>query len=128
MGAKKEIRVLIAEDDAKIRRLITSYLSDLGYRTIAAKDGEDAVRKFMKNKDRIDVIVSDVIMPKKSGKEVYEEIKKIKPDARILFLSGYSAEIIRLKDIIESGIEIIPKPILLDELVGKIRKELDKDL
>ena len=120
--------VLVVEDNAKLRGLMTSYLQDLGYSTITAEDGEEAVSRFRENKDSIDVIVSDVIMPKKSGKDAYEEMIRIKPDAKILFLSGYSREIMHLKNIIDSGIEIIPKPILLDELVGKIRKTLDKDL
>ena len=117
--------ILVAEDDSRIRNIITSILSDFGYKTISANDGEDAVNKFIENKDSIQFVVSDVIMPKKNGKELYKEIKKIKPDTRALFLSGYSRDIIHQRDMLEDGVEIISKPVKPDDLLRKIRSTLD---
>ncbi len=117
--------ILVAEDDSRIRNIITSILTDFGYKTISANDGEDAINKFIENKDSIQFVVSDVIMPKKNGKEVYKEIKKIKPGTRALFLSGYSRDIMYQRDMLEDGVEIIQKPVKPDDLLRKIRSTLD---
>lgn len=117
--------ILVAEDDTLIRKFVTAILTEFGYRVIAAEDGEDAINKFVDNKDSIQFVISDVIMPKKSGRELYEKIKSIKPEVKILFLSGYSKELIHKKDLLEEGIEIIPKPVKPDDLLRKIRKRLD---
>ncbi len=117
--------ILVAEDDSRIRNIITSILTDSGYKTISANDGEDAIAKFIENKDIIQFVVSDVIMPKKNGKDLYKEIKKIKPDTRALFLSGYSKDIMHQRDMLEEGVEIIQKPVKPDDLLRKIRKTLD---
>jgi polar amino acid transport system substrate-binding protein len=70
--------VLVAEDDATIRELAGSILRQYGYDVILAHDGEDAVEKFKASKEKIAIIVMDMIMPRKSGKEAYEEIRKIR--------------------------------------------------
>ena len=69
----------------------------MGYTVITASDGQDAVAKFMENKDRIQLLLFDIIMPKKNGREAYEEIKKMKPDIPVLFASGYSPDMLRVK-------------------------------
>ncbi len=117
--------ILIAEDDVMTRNALTDFFKDFGYIPISANDGEDAVNKFMKNRDNIQFVVSDVIMPKKNGKELYKEIKKIRPDMNFLFMSGYSKDIIHQKDILEEGMEIISKPVKPDDILRKIRKTLD---
>ncbi|MBI5749612.1 MAG: PAS domain S-box protein [Nitrospinae bacterium] len=79
--------VLVAEDDRAVRKLTRSILERFGYKVIMVEDGEDAIEKFMENKEEIQLLLLDVIMPKKNGKEVYEEIKKINPGIKTLFLS-----------------------------------------
>ena len=68
--------VLVAEDDQAVRKLTMNVLERFGYKVIAAEDGEEAIKKFKENKKEIQLLLLDVIMPKKNGKEVYEEIKK----------------------------------------------------
>jgi nitrogen-specific signal transduction histidine kinase/ActR/RegA family two-component response regulator len=118
--------ILVAEDDETLRSLTTTILEDAGYTVIVAVDGEDAVRKFAQNKDRIGLILCDVIMPKKSGDEVREEIVKISPAVKILFMSGYPADIIRQKGLLEEGAEIVLKPTPTAALLRKVREVLDK--
>ncbi len=118
--------VLVAEDDKALRKLIKTVLGEFGYKVIDAVDGEDAVEKFMENKDRIDLLVFDVIMPKKNGKEAYEEIKKINPMVKALFTSGYTSNIIHKKGILEEGINFILKPVSPKELLRKVREILDR--
>jgi two-component system cell cycle sensor histidine kinase/response regulator CckA len=116
--------VLVAEDSETLRNLIAFALTEAGYKVIAAEDGEDALNKFMDNSDSIQLVLLDLIMPKKNGKEVYDAIKKIKTNIKFLFFSGYSEDILPWIDIIKEGIWIIPKPIKPDVLLRKIREEL----
>jgi PAS domain S-box-containing protein len=118
--------ILIAEDDPNIRNLTKFFLEKYGYRAIEAVDGEDAVEKFKQNEDSIDLLLFDVIMPKMNGKAAYDEIKKIKPDINAIFISGYTANIIHKKGVIEEGLNIIFKPISPLKLLEEIRRALSE--
>lgn len=117
--------VLVAEDDAIIRELAGSILKKFGYDVILACDGEDAVEKFKAGKEKIAIIVMDMIMPRKSGKEAYEEIRKFRPDVKILFMSGYSPDLLQDRGVSAKGDEVLIKPIHPLELVRKVRTVLD---
>ena len=118
--------ILVAEDNDDVRTLTKQVLLKYGYGVIEAVDGEDAIHKMRKYKDVVRLVVIDVIMPKKSGKEVREEIKKIAPDMRVLFTSGYTSDIISKKGILEEGVDFISKPLTPNDLLGRIRETLDK--
>jgi PAS domain S-box-containing protein len=122
-GGKETI--LVAEDDMEVRKLTKDVLQEFGYTVIEAVDGEDAVRAFIENKDSVRLLVFDVIMPRKNGREAHEEIKKIKPDIRSIFMSGYTADIIHKKGVIEEGFNFIFKPVTADKLLRKVRELLD---
>ena len=111
--------LLVAEDDEVIRTLTSSILSEFGYTVIVAKDGTDAVRHFQENRDRINLLLLDVIMPRKNGKDAYEEIRTIKPDIKVLFISGYSADMISKEGILEKGLSFISKPVLPQNSCGR---------
>lgn len=117
--------VLVAEDDSGVRMLISEILRGSGYTVIEASDGEDAISKFLEKKERIDLVLLDMIMPGKNGKEVHETIKSIRPDIKSLFMSGYSFEILK-DDIVEED-QFIPKPVSPVELLKKVRQALDKE-
>jgi signal transduction histidine kinase len=117
--------ILIGEDDIQVRNLLKEVLSNAGYHIIEAFDGNDAIEIFHKNKDNIHVLILDVIMPKKNGKEVYAEIKKVKSDMKVIFISGYSADVIHKKGKLEVGLNFISKPVSPDELLIKVRAVLD---
>ncbi len=118
--------ILIAEDDSMLRELMSSVLAEFGYNVITAEDGEDAVIKFIENKDTIQFLILDAIMPKKYGADAYDEIKKIKPHIKGIFLSGYTKETIQEKDITDKGTRLIYKPIRPEDLLKIVREELDK--
>jgi PAS domain S-box-containing protein len=117
--------VLVAEDDETIRELTGSILTKFGYDVILAHDGEDAVDKFKAGKEVIAIVVMDMIMPKKSGKEAYEEIRKIQADVKVLFMSGYSPDLLMDRGILDGNGDVIIKPIHPLELVRKVRAKLD---
>lgn len=94
-----------------------------GYRVIEAQDGEDAIKKFMTHKD-IDLIILDTVMPKKNGLEAFKEIYKLEPDVRVIFMSGYSRDIVLEKGIGDKEFDFIPKPVEVEKLLLKIREVL----
>lgn len=117
--------ILLAEDNAEIRKVTTDILSFLGYTVIEGLDGEDAVQKFAEHQDRIALVIMDVVMPKKNGREVYEAIRKIRGDVKVLFMSGYNLDMVIDKGILDGRHDYIAKPILPKELLKKVRTMLD---
>jgi len=118
--------VLLAEDDTSVRELTRNVLEGSGYTVIEAADGADAVRKFAGNKDVVDILVFDIIMPMKNGKEAYLEINAVRPGIKVLFTSGYTADIIQKKGILETGLDFVLKPITPMDFLKKVREVLDK--
>ncbi|HXW69649.1 MAG TPA: PAS domain S-box protein, partial [Dissulfurispiraceae bacterium] len=118
--------ILIAEDNEDVRIVTRQVLEVAGYSVIEALDGEDAIGKFVKDKDNIHLVILDVIMPKKSGREVFDEIRKFKPYVRVLFSSGYTADVISRKSIMEDGMDFISKPAHPGKLLRKVREILDR--
>ncbi|HEX2967219.1 MAG TPA: response regulator, partial [Syntrophorhabdaceae bacterium] len=117
--------ILLAEDDTETRGIIKEVLKQYGYTVIEAIDGEEAVEKYREFHKQIDLLIVDVIMPKKNGKVVFEEIKKDYSDVRALFVSGYTADIIHKKGIIEQDLHFMEKPIVANQFLTKVRSMLD---
>ena len=85
--------ILVAEDNKDVRNLFKNVLKRSGYTVITAEDGADAINKFGENQDAVRLCILDVIMPKKSGKAAFNEIEKTSPDIKVLFISGYTADV-----------------------------------
>ena len=117
--------ILIAEDDPEVRDLTRMLLEDFGYQVLIAKDGAEAIRMFNESRDAVKLLLFDVIMPRKSGKEAYDEIRKERPDIKILFTSGYTENIIQSKGMLETDQPVILKPISPGELLRRVREALD---
>lgn len=120
--------ILLVEDDVDLREMISSILMNQGYTVIAAADGEQAVEVFTRNASNIDFIISDVVMPKVSGKEFYNRVRILNPDIGFLFISGYTANVIHKNFLVERGFDFLQKPFTPYELAFKIRKILDKNI
>lgn len=117
--------ILLAEDDEALRKMTSSLLVSLGYTIIIAVDGEDALQKFRGHQEAIDLLLFDIIMPKKSGNEAYAEIRKLRHDMKAVFMSGYSPDIIRNKVALADAATIVYKPVRPSDLLEKIRSLLD---
>jgi CheY-like chemotaxis protein len=118
--------LLIVEDDEDMRKILSEILKALGYDIIIASDGEEGLDIFVQRHDEIDFVILDVVMPKLSGREVYEEMKKIKADLTCLFVTGYSLNGSHTDFIIKEGIEVLQKPYSFEDIAMKIREALDK--
>ena len=118
--------ILLAEDEAEIRKLEKEVLTEFGYTVIEAVDGEDAVSKFREHRDRINLLLFDLIMPNKSGKEAYDEIRALGSEVRAIFISGYPPDVVRENNNLAEEVELIMKPVSPQNLLRKIREVLDK--
>jgi signal transduction histidine kinase/CheY-like chemotaxis protein len=119
--------ILVAEDDTAVMGLLKGLLEKNGYNVITATNGEEAVRKFIDHRDSIRLILLDVIMPRKNGKEVYDEIIGIRPDIKAIFMSGYTNDIIDWKGALQEDINLISKPVRPNDLLLKLREVLERD-
>ncbi len=117
--------ILVAEDEEGVRESIMMVLRQKGFTVIAAVDGEDAINKFEQNKDIIDLLLLDGVMPVKSGKEAYDSIKKIKPGIKALFMSGYTGDEEANRKIQAEGLRFLQKPVPLPEMIEAIWKTME---
>jgi PAS domain S-box-containing protein len=117
--------ILMSEDDEAVRKLTRDLLEEYGYTVIEAVDGEDAVNRFREHRDTVQLLILDLIMPKKNGKQAYDEILRMKPDIKVIFSSGYEADIIQKRGKLVKGLNFLPKPVIPEELLAKIRKVLE---
>ncbi|MBU5612365.1 response regulator [Geomonas azotofigens] len=117
--------ILVAEDDLHVLDLVSSILKQYGYQIIHAANGLEAVQRFKENPD-IKLVLMDIIMPVMNGKEAAETIREYQPKARILFTSGYTADIIRSRSDLDEGAELVMKPVKPMALLKKVREMLDR--
>ncbi|MCK9420103.1 MAG: PAS domain S-box protein [Nitrospirae bacterium] len=118
--------ILLAEDDETVRILTRTVLEDFGYKVITANDGQTAVNKYLADRDRIKLLLFDIIMPQMTGKEAYDAISAIQPDIKVLFQSGYAPDIIRQKVLLDDNVAVIYKPISPNNLLTQVREILDR--
>lgn len=122
---REDETVLIADDDDEVRYLVQEMLEQSGYTVIEVADGEEAIRKFKQNL-LMNLTILDIVMPKKNGVQVYREIHGLDPQARVLFMSGYTKDVAFEKTIENERLDFITKPLLFEELLCKIREILDR--
>lgn len=117
--------ILIVEDDEAIRDLTRKVLEGNGYQVITAVDGDDAIEKYRKQPDTIRLLILDLILPKKTGKDVFSVIREMDSGIKALFISGYTAEILEQKNLLNPQSTFLPKPITPKLLLQKVRDILD---
>jgi CheY-like chemotaxis protein len=116
--------VLLVDDEADVRKVFMSILEEIGYRVLSAGDGQEAIELYRNNKDEIDMVLLDMIMPDMGGGEVYDRLKEINPEVKVLLSSGYSIDG-EATDILNRGCKgFIQKPFNIQELSASIRKIL----
>jgi CheY-like chemotaxis protein len=119
--------ILVAEDDRMVRELMKTILERAGYTIYTAINGEEAINAVKARKEEIDMAILDVVMPRQSGKAVFNQIRKIKPAMTVLFASGYSENAIHTDFILDAGMELLQKPFASGDLLNRVRQLLDKD-
>jgi len=125
---KVEIRggnetILVAEDEEKLRITVADILQNLGYKVYTASNGLEAVEIFKEKANEIDLVFLDIVMPVLSGYDAMREIRKIKPDVKVLFATGYSLNGLNLN---LEGFDLIQKPYSYEIIALKVREVLDR--
>jgi PAS domain S-box-containing protein len=118
--------VLLVEDEELVRRLTGEILRRNGYRVLEAGDGVAALAILRQHPGRIHLLLTDVVMPRMSGRELVEQVRPLRPDMHILYVSGYSEEAIARQGQLTEGIELLAKPFTPGVLTAKIRQLLDQ--
>jgi two-component system cell cycle sensor histidine kinase/response regulator CckA len=130
-GEEREVRagtetILLVEDEAGVRQLVRDMLHRLGYKTLQASGALEAIRVFNEHRGSIDLLLTDVIMPQMSGRELAERLKTARPSLKVLYISGYTDDMLAHHGVLESNVFLLAKPFAPDELAKKLREVLDE--
>ncbi len=118
--------ILLVEDEELLRELTRELLEQIGYKVLAAASPGEAITLFEKHGDEIGLPLTDGVMPLMSGKELAGRIQSMKPGIKLLFASGYTANAIAHRGLLEEGIDLLEKPFSLESLAKKVREVLDR--
>ena len=116
--------ILVVEDYAEVRALALSGLAGLGYSVHGASSGKEALAFCREFAGPIHLVVTDVVMTDMNGREVANQVSQVRPDARILFMSGYTADVIAHHGVLDAGVEYLQKPFTPECLAQKVREVL----
>ena len=115
--------VLLVEDEEGVRRLIATILEQHGYRVLVAPDPEEALRMYEQCADRIDLLISDVVMPRMRGPELAAHLRERQPEMNVLFISGYTDPLIA-NQVVSAASHFLQKPFAVDALVRAVNEAL----
>jgi CheY-like chemotaxis protein len=118
--------ILLVEDEKSIRLTMRLFLEKLGYMVLAAEKPEKARTLLSSHAGTIDLLITDVVMPGMSGRELAESLTADHPDMRVLYMSGYTANVIAHRGVLEDGVDFLSKPITQAQLARKVREILDR--
>ena len=116
--------LLLIEDDPAVRDSTRRILEGFGYTVLTADDGDEGVTRFKEHEERVALVLSDILMPKKNGLEVLAAIRELRENVKVIFMSGYTADILERRGIVEDGLVLLRKPLNPGELLRKIREVL----
>src|ERR1035438_10835742 len=116
--------VLVVDDEPEIRKLVSAMLTPHGYQIILADTGEQALKTFRKQAKVIDLLLTDVVAPGMAGPTLADQLTELKPDLRVLFMSGYDNRQVVQKYVVEKGLLLLAKPFTLKQLKEKLEEAL----
>lgn len=117
--------ILLAEDEEGVREIVSGFLESKGYQVLTAEDGVSAEQIAKLHKGEIHLLLTDVVMPRKGGRDLAEDLRQILPHMKVLFISGYTGDFVVRNAILESGAVFLQKPFSMQSLAKKIREVLD---
>jgi len=118
--------ILLVEDDEMVRKLVNEVLDNEGYRLLEAANGVAALSICAQYEEPIHLLLTDVVMPEMSGRELANRLAAVRPELKVLYMSGYTDDVIVHHGVLDEGTEFIQKPFTPDVLARKIREVLDR--
>ncbi len=119
--------ILLVEDDPDVRAVTLRSLRSGGYGVLAACNGIEALELLANHRGRLELLVTDVVMPGPNGRQLAEAVRKEWPELRVLFVSGHSQEVLDHRGVLIEGIDLLPKPYTSASLLERVRKALDSN-
>jgi CheY-like chemotaxis protein len=116
--------VLVVEDSSDVRTYSVMSLRELGYEVLDSADAESALR-LLAGDQRVDLLLTDVVLPGKTGRTLADEAAGLRPGLKVLFTTGYSRNAIVHQGRLDPGVELLPKPFTFEQLASRIRDVLD---
>lgn len=123
LGDRQEV-VLLVEDEVAVRQFSVDALNELGYRVLKA-EGATAALRLLEAHPEVALLFTDVVMPEVNGRKLADEARRIRPDLKVLFTTGYTRNAVVHNGVLDPGVELISKPFTLEELAAKVRQVLD---
>jgi two-component system cell cycle sensor histidine kinase/response regulator CckA len=117
--------ILLVEDQDEVRRVAQAILRKFGYHVIEARNAGEALLSCERHPRTIHLLLTDVVMPQMSGRELSERLTRIRPEMRVLYMSGYTENAIVHHGILDSGISYLQKPLVPEALARRVREVLD---
>jgi signal transduction histidine kinase len=118
--------ILVVEDEADVRSYLVETLRDLNYRVREASDGTEALALFDTDPLRVDLLLTDIVMPGMNGRQLADELRRRQPELKVLFMTGYSGDAVVRQGRLDSGVSLLQKPLSQSLLAAKIRDSLDQ--
>ncbi len=116
--------ILVVDDEPEIRKLVSAMLTRHGYRVLVTDTGDNALTIFNKNDPPIDLLLTDVVAPGMSGPMLADQLKRIRPGLRVLFMSGYDQSQVVQRYVVERGFALLVKPFTMEQLEQKVSEIL----
>jgi DNA-binding NtrC family response regulator len=123
MPENKPNTILVVDDEPEIRKLVAAMLARSGYRVLISDSGENAIRLFRVNPE-IDLLLTDVVATGMSGPMIADEIATLKPEIKVLFMSGYDSTQVVQRYVVEKGYSLLVKPFTMEQLGSKVKAVL----
>ncbi len=117
--------ILLVEDDDSVRQMVREVLVHYGYTVLEARNGREAVDLCGRHPGAVHMMLTDVVMPGMSGKELSEKVTPLQPEMKVLFMSGYTSDAILQREVLDPGVAFIQKPFAVASLARKTREVLD---
>jgi DNA-binding NtrC family response regulator len=121
--SEAQTTILVVDDEPEVRKLVTAMLTRNGYKVLTADSGENAVRLF-KNNPGVELLLTDVVAPGMSGPMIADEIAALKPDIKVLFMSGYDGTQVVQRYVVERNYSLLIKPFTMEQLESKVKEVL----
>jgi DNA-binding response OmpR family regulator len=119
--------ILVVEDESNLRYLVRQFLEKQGYRVLQAEDGAAAMQIVVAHEGVINLLLTDVIMPGMNGRELAQRVAELRPNVKILYMSGYTENVIGRNGTLDAGVRLLQKPFTLRDLKNTVREVLDSN-